>query len=79
MNQDERERLTRVETELKNVKVCLRGLKKDVKTILTNDLPHITERIAELDKKVAVLAVKVSIGAGIASLLASAIVNWLFR
>ena len=58
-------RVTVVERDIAEVK-------SDVKEILTNHLPHISNQITAL-------TVKVTIGAAIASLLASALVGWLFR
>lgn len=72
MNQGERDRIVKLEVKVGQVETCLGEVKSDVKEILTNHLPHISNQITSL-------TVKVTLGAAVASLLASALVGWLFR
>ena len=72
MNNNESERLTRLETQMSDIKLCMGELKVDVKKIMTNDLPHLQTAIMELklafnkridknEKKIAVLFTKIGI------------------
>lgn len=72
MNQEERDRMVKMEVKVGQVETCLGEVKNDVKEILQNHLPHISNQITGL-------TVKVTLGAAIASLIASALVGWLFR
>jgi len=72
MNSKETDRIIILEVQMGNFEKALEEVKNDVKEILTNHLPHLSNQIA-------VLTVKVAIGAGVASLIGGAIVGWLFR
>ena len=72
MNGKEVERLVKVETKMDAVDRRLNKVEGKLDQILTNHLPHISNQIAAL-------TVKVAVGAFVASLLASAVVGWIFN
>ena len=72
MNGKEVERLVKVETKMDAVDRRLNKVEGKLDQILTNHLPHISNQITAL-------TVKVAVGAFVASLLASAVVGWIFN
>ena len=72
MNGKEVERLVKVETKMDAVDRRLNKIEGKLDQILTNHLPHISNQITAL-------TVKVAVGAFVASLLASAVVGWIFN
>lgn len=75
----ENERIAKLETQFRYIEKCLGEIEGNLKQITINELPHLTDQIASLDKRVAVLTVKVAAGAAIASAIGSAVMNWIFR
>jgi len=86
MNNNESERLTRLETQMSDIKLCMGELKVDVKKIMTNDLPHLQTAIMELklafnkrmsknEKKMAVLVAKVGTGIAIGTSILTYLAN----
>jgi len=86
MNNNESERLTRLETQMSDIKLCMGELKVDVKKIMTNDLPHLQTAIMELklafnkrmsknEKKMAVLVAKVGTGIAIGTSVLTYLAN----
>ena len=83
---NESERLTRLETQMSDIKLCMGELKVDVKKIMTNDLPHLQTAMLELklafnkrmsknEKKMAVLVAKVGTGIAIGTSILTYLAN----
>jgi len=90
MNQNESERLTRLETQVENLNLLMGSVGTDIKEIMRNHLPHLTliinERTAKLkegfdkrmdkqDKKINILMIKV----GTIITAGVALINYLAR
>jgi len=65
MNGEESAKIKALEVGQKYIKEEVTEVKKDVKTIITNDLPHIKASIADNASEVRMLAVKLSLSIAI--------------
>jgi len=65
MNGEESAKIKALEVGQKYIKEDVAEVKKDVKTIITNDLPHLKENIADNANELKILAVKLSVSIAI--------------
>lgn len=70
-----KERMAVIETEQRGIIFEVIEVKKDVKAVLENHLPHIKEQIENVDDKVDKIGWKVGVIVGIGAMIGSAILS----